>query len=97
MLELFFGGLLQAVVLAFNIRNISQRNVLWSMLTSFLLSLVWAYVIREIARDLDSAAHIFAYATGVSFGTAIGGYVNLSIPRAFQRAKPNRCKTEKGD
>mgnify|MGYP001608772275 FL=1 len=87
MLELFLGGLIQTIVLAFNVRNIVQKNYVWSFVTAFLMAVVWAFIVREIARNLDNTEHIIAYATGASIGTVAGIYGSVAIPQFFQRRK----------
>ncbi len=87
MFELFLGGLIQTIVLAFNVRNIVQKNYVWSFMTAFLMAVVWAFIVREIARNLDNTEHIIAYAAGASIGTVAGIYGSVTISRFFQQRK----------
>lgn len=83
--SLFLGGLVQAIMVALNFRNIADKKVLPSMCTAIVLSFVWGYVVREIVRDLEGFWHIASYALGVSAGTGLGVYA--SKRKFFQKIR----------
>ncbi|MEK7636726.1 MAG: DUF5698 domain-containing protein [Patescibacteria group bacterium] len=87
MFELFLGGLVQTIVLVFNIRNIVQKRYVWSFVTAFFMAIVWALVVQEIARNLNSFEHVIAYAVGASIGTVVGIYGSVTTVQFFQHRK----------
>ncbi len=84
MIELFFGGFIQMMIVAVNIRNITERNS-WGILTTFLLAITWALIIRGIVRDLEGVGHILAYAVGTALGTAVMKYVDMESVQKITR------------
>lgn len=64
---------LAITIATINTAFISEKNYFGAVLSSFILSLVWAYIIGEVAKN-GNKAKLF-YAIGASIGTLTGLFI----------------------
>lgn len=70
MFKLFLSAMVQVTLVAMNVVFISNNQILMMLITSFGLSLAWAYNVKS--EILNTTIGKFIYATGACTGTGTG-------------------------
>lgn len=73
-LALFLTALVQVTFVAMNVSFISRGEILFMLITGFLISLVWTFNVSRVA--FGSMWDKITYATGAMVGTGLGYWIS---------------------
>jgi hypothetical protein len=76
---LFFAQMLSFAIITINYRAVAQANVVWSVLTDFVVGGLSYFVVKKIAKSKDSKAQWIGFTIGSGVGTAIGIFISKII------------------